>query len=95
MSNVEVGQVYADKDPRHAGRTVEIMAIEGNLYPQWAFVRLNTVSRNVSKDAIGRRTRIRTDRFETDFELSDVKPHRTGRRKDSGELGYWPVDEIA
>lgn len=90
MSNVEVGQVWDDFDPRAAGRTVEVMEILGD----HALVRLNTRSRNVSANAIGRRTKIRLDRFGSDYHLSKTKPHRFGTHKVTGDVGYWPIDEI-
>lgn len=90
--SVEVGQVYEDADPRAAGRTIEVMRVDS----EFAFVRLNTVSRNVSKGSIGRKTRIRLDRLTSAYyRLSDVKPHRFGRHADTDELGYWPVDQLA
>lgn len=88
--SVAVGQVWSDKDPRAAGRTVEVLDVLGD----HALVRLNTRSRNVSRSSIGRRTSIRLDRFGQDYELSDTPPHRFGIHRDSRELGYHPKDEI-
>lgn len=89
---VKVGQVWRDEDPRQSGRTVEIMSVDhANGRAQ---VRLNTVSYNVSRNAIGRRTMIRLDRFGTDYVLSDVEPHRFGTHKVSGNVDYWPVSQI-
>lgn len=90
--SVEVGQVYEDADPRSAGRTVEVMRVDS----EYAFVRLNTVARNVARRSIGRKTRIRLDRL-TDtgnYWLSDVEPHRFGKHKATGELGYHPLSEL-
>ena len=92
MSNVEIGAVYEDTDPRSAGRTVEVMALDAT----HAKVRLNTVTRNVSKGSIGRKTRIRLDRLTggVDYVLSDVEPHRFGTHKETGELGYYPRSRL-
>lgn len=85
--SVEIGQVYEDKDPRSAGRTVEVMDLDAT----HAKVRLNTPARNVGRNAIGRKTRIRLDRLTgPDYELSDVEPHRFGTHLGTGELGYFP-----
>lgn len=92
MSNVEVsaGQVWADKDPRAAGRTIEVMRVD----LKYAFVRMNTRARNVSQGAIGRKSRILLSRFGADYALSDVERHRIGRHKVTGELGYHPMSEL-
>lgn len=89
--DIEIGQVWADRDPRSGGRTVEVMEI-GETH---AKVRMNTTARNVSRQAIGRRTTVRLDRFGTDYKPSDVPPHRFGRHRESGEVGYWPIGDIA
>jgi hypothetical protein len=89
MTEVEVGQVWEDTDPRQKGRTVEVMAVQ----PALAIVRLNTPGEGISKGAIGRRTRIKLVRFPIDYKLSDVEPHRFGTST-SGELGYHPVSAL-
>lgn len=83
----EIGQVWADLDPRAAGRTVEVMDI---LDDGHALVRLNTVGRNVSRDSIGRKTKIRIDRFGKNFALSTTPPHRFGTHRVTREIGYHP-----
>lgn len=89
--SVEIGQVYEDSDPRAAGRTVEVMEIVGI----HAIVRLNTPPRNVGRGAIGRKTRIRLVRLAgTDYELSDVEPHRFGTHAVTGQIGYYPRSEL-
>ena len=92
MSNVEVsvGSVWEDKDPRAAGRTIEVMRVDS----EYAFVRLNTVARNVSRGSIGRKTRILLSRFGADYALSDVEPHRYGRHKVTGEVGYYSLSAL-
>ena len=89
--SVEIGQVYEDSDPRAAGRTVEVVEIDG----RFARVRLNTPARNVSKNSIGRKTWIRIDRLiGEDYELSEIEPHRFGTHRETGELGYFPRSEL-
>lgn len=86
-----VGQVWADLDPRSAGRTVEVVSI---LDDGHALVRLNTVSRDVSNESIGRRTRIRLDRFGKNYALSTVAPHRFGVHHTTRKVGYHPQHQI-
>lgn len=88
--SVEVGTVWDDADPREAGRTIEVMSINEDV----AVVRLNTTARNVARKSIGRKTTVRLDRFGVYYTPSTVAPHRTGRHRETGELGYWPKDEI-
>jgi hypothetical protein len=88
---IEIGSVWDDKDPRHAGRTVEVMAIEDGKVQ----VRMNTAARNVSTAAIGRRTKIRLDRLEAHYRPSDEPARRFSAHKDTGEHGYWPIAELA
>lgn len=94
--SVEIGQVYSETDPRQAGRTVEVMEIVGVVGAAYAIVRLNTPARNVGKNAIGRKTRIRVDRLDggQDYELSDVEPYRFGTHRETGEIGYYPRSEL-
>lgn len=94
MPDVQVGQVWSDKDPRQAGRTVEVMAVKPDEDPPVAVVRMNTTAYNVSRSSIGRRTTIRLDRFGVDYEPSDTEPHRYGMHRQSKRLDYWPVSEI-
>jgi hypothetical protein len=95
MNEVKPGDVWEDTDPRQGGRTVEIIEVLPKADPPIAVVRLNTPARNVSRNAIGRRTRIRLDRFPVDYKLSDVEPHRFGTHIDGTRgLGYWPVSQV-
>lgn len=92
-TEVRSGQVWEDTDPRQGGRTVEVLTIDSD--QGIVVVRLNTPARNVSRNAIGRHTRIRLDRFDgKEYRLSDVEPHRFGSRADNGALGYWPVSAL-
>lgn len=88
--SVEVGSVWDDADPREAGRTVEVMGINGD----FAVVRLNTTARNVSSKSIGRKSTVRLDRFGVYYTPSETEPHRTGRHRETGELGYWPTTDL-
>lgn len=94
IGEVTVGSVWADTDPRQAGRTIEIVAVDTD--KGVAVARLNTPARNVSRNAIGRRTRIRLDRFDgKEYRLCDVEPHRFGTSSSpAGVLGYWPVSKL-
>jgi hypothetical protein len=92
--DITVGSVWEDTDPRQGGRTIEVMDFgldrEGN---KVAMVRLNTPARNVSRNAIGRRTKIRLDRFGKEYKPSDVEPHRFGTSV-TGDLGYHPASTL-
>lgn len=50
---VALGQVWADSDPRSAGRRIEIIEIGDG----WAKGRIVAVERNVSANVVGRTTR--------------------------------------
>jgi hypothetical protein len=95
MNDVTIGSVWADTDPRQVGRTVEVVGFgmdrEGS---DVAIVRLNTPADSTGRNAIGRRTRIRLDRFDgKEYVLSDVEPHRFGTVGDAP--GYWPLSQLA
>lgn len=77
-STVRPGQIWANNDPRMAGHTVRILEIRPSLLPKAgpvAVCRIETVARNVSKDRVGKTTKIRVSRF---------RPGRRGYRKLSG-----------
>lgn len=70
VDSIEVipGQVWADADPRSAGRRIVITEI-GN---GWARGRVLSVERNVSEKQVGRTTR--------KIALTRFKPHNRGYR---------------
>lgn len=52
---IEVGQVWADDDPRSQGRTIRITEVDPPNFRARAVI--VTVARNVGEDQVGRRTR--------------------------------------
>lgn len=83
---VRPGQVWADNDPRSAGRTLRVDAIDGN--KAVCTILTNTDSTLVywqQRDMRGRQTRISLARF---------KPTRTGYRlvKDEPGRAHLPPD---
>lgn len=56
---IKVGSIWADDDPRQAGRRLKVIAVDGD---QVVCV-VTAVARNVSETRIGTSTRIRRNRF--------------------------------
>lgn len=95
QQEIAIGSVWDDRDPRQAGRTIEVMDFFDDDGVAYVRARLNTVSLNVSRNAIGRRTTVRRDLFTRRYRPSDEPARRFGTHRETGVLGYWPKDEIA
>ena len=86
--DVRPGQVWADNDPRSAGRTLRVDAIDGD--KAVCTILTNTDSANIrwqQRDMCGKQTRISLSRF---------KPTRTGYRlaRDSQYGVRWPTGSV-
>ena len=74
MAELRVGQVWADNDPRAAGRTIEITELhdaDADHSEPYVRVRVTKVGRNVRRKEVGEQRTIKQRRF---------KPTRNGYR---------------